>query len=42
MERNLIIVKPDATRRNLGGAILSRLEAAVLKMIALKMMWVDK
>jgi nucleoside-diphosphate kinase len=42
MERTLILVKPDATQRNLGGAILARLEAAGLKMVALKMLQVDE
>jgi nucleoside-diphosphate kinase len=42
MERTLILVKPDATQRNLGGAILARLEAAGLKMVALKMLHVDE
>ena len=42
MERTLILVKPDATRRNLGGAILQRLEAAGLKLVALKMLHVDE
>lgn len=42
MDRTLILVKPDATRRNLGGAILARLEAAGLKMVALKMLQVDE
>jgi nucleoside-diphosphate kinase len=41
MERTLILVKPDATERNVGGAILQRLEAAGLKMVALKMLHVD-
>jgi nucleoside-diphosphate kinase len=42
MERTLVLVKPDATERNLGGAILQRLEAAGLKLIALKMLHVDE
>jgi nucleoside-diphosphate kinase len=42
MERTLILVKPDATQRNLGGAILARLESAGLKMVALKMLQVDE
>jgi nucleoside-diphosphate kinase len=42
MDRTLILVKPDATERNLGGAILARLEAAGLKMAALKMLRVDE
>jgi nucleoside-diphosphate kinase len=42
MERTLILVKPDATQRNLGGSILARLEAAGLKLAALKMLQVDE
>jgi nucleoside-diphosphate kinase len=42
MDRTLILVKPDAMERNLGGAILARLEAAGLKMSALKMLRVDE
>jgi nucleoside-diphosphate kinase len=42
MERTLILVKPDATQRNLGGAILQRLEAAGLRLVALKMLRVDE
>jgi nucleoside-diphosphate kinase len=41
MDRTLILVKPDAMERNLGGAILARLEAAGLKIVALKMLHVD-
>jgi nucleoside-diphosphate kinase len=41
MEKTLILIKPDATERNLGGAILQRLEAAGLKLVALKMLHVD-
>jgi nucleoside-diphosphate kinase len=42
MNRTLILVKPDAMERNLGGAILARLEAAGLKIVALKMLHVDE
>ena len=42
MDRTLILVKPDATQRNLGGAILARFEAAGLKIVALKMLQVDE
>ncbi len=42
MDRTLILVKPDAMERNLGGAILARLEASGLKIVALKMLHVDK
>ena len=36
MERTFSIIKPDATRRNLTGAIASRLEAGGLRIIAQK------
>jgi nucleoside-diphosphate kinase len=42
MDRTLVLVKPDAMERNLGGAILERLEASGLKMAALKMLHVDE
>jgi nucleoside-diphosphate kinase len=41
MDKTLILVKPDAMERNLGGAILARLEAAGLRIVALKMLRVD-
>jgi nucleoside-diphosphate kinase len=41
MERTLVLVKPDAMERNLGGAILTRLEAAGLKIVALKILRID-
>jgi nucleoside-diphosphate kinase len=36
IERTLSIIKPDATRRNLNGEIVSRLEKAGLRVIAQK------
>jgi nucleoside-diphosphate kinase len=42
MDRTLILVKPDAMERNLGGAILSRIEAAGLKIVALRILKVDE
>jgi nucleoside-diphosphate kinase len=42
MERSLVLVKPDAMERQLAGAILSRLQAEGLKLIALKMLHMDK
>ena len=42
MERTLVLVKPDALERNLGGAILARVEAAGLKIVALKVLRVDE
>ncbi len=42
MERSLVLVKPDAMQRQLAGAILSRLQAAGLKLTALKMLHLDE
>jgi nucleoside-diphosphate kinase len=42
MERSLVLIKPDAMQRNLAGTILSRLEEQGLKLVALKMLHMDK
>ncbi len=42
MERSLVLIKPDAMERNLGCTILSRIESNGLKLIAQKMLHVDK
>ncbi len=42
MERSLILVKPDAVPRGLTGAIISRLEGKGLKLVALRMLHMDK
>jgi nucleoside-diphosphate kinase len=42
MDRTLVLVKPDAMERNLGGAILDRLEKAGLKIVALRILRVDE
>ena len=42
MERSLVLIKPDAMQRHLGGAIISRLEGQGLKMVALKMLHLDE
>ena len=42
MEQTLIILKPDAIQRGLAGAILQRLERRGLKIVALKMMQIDR
>ena len=41
-ERTLAIIKPDGVSRNLIGAVLSRLEGAGLKIVALKMIKMSK
>ncbi len=42
MEKSLILIKPDAMERNLAGAIISRLEGLGLKLVALKMLHMDR
>ncbi len=42
MERTLSIVKPDGTKRNLVGKILTRFEEKGLKIVAARMMQLDK
>jgi len=42
MERSLVLVKPDAMERGLAGAIIARLQGEGLKLIALKMLHIDK
>jgi nucleoside-diphosphate kinase len=41
-ERSLIIVKPDAMERGLAGTIIGRLQGLGLKLVALKMLKLDK
>ena len=42
MERSLVLIKPDAMHASLGGAIISRLEKKGLKVVAVKMIHMDK
>ena len=42
MERTLILLKPDAVQRSLMGEIISRFEKVGMKIIGMKMVWVDK
>ncbi|MDI6814620.1 MAG: nucleoside-diphosphate kinase [Dehalococcoidales bacterium] len=42
MERSLVLIKPDAIQRGLAGAIITRLEEQGLKLVALKMLHLDK
>ena len=42
MERSLVLIKPDAIQRALAGQIISRLERKGLKIIAMKMLHMDK
>ncbi len=41
VERTLVLLKPDAVQRALMGEIIQRLEKAGLKIVAMKMVWVD-
>lgn len=42
LERTLSIIKPDATRRNLTGAINARIEEAGLRIVAQKRLWLTR
>ena len=42
MEKTLSIIKPDAVAKNVLGKILDRFESAGLKIIAIKMLHLDK
>ncbi len=42
MERSLVLIKPDAMQRGLAGTIISRLENLGLKLVAMKLLHLDK
>jgi nucleoside-diphosphate kinase len=42
MERSLVLIKPDAIQRALAGQIICRLERKGLKIVAMKMLHMDK
>jgi len=42
MERSLVLIKPDAIQRGLAGTIITRLESQGLKLVAIKMLHLDK
>ena len=42
MERSLVLIKPDAIQRGLAAEIISRLERKGLKIVAMKMLHMDK
>ena len=42
MERTLVLIKPDGVERGLVGEILTRFEKVGLKVVGMKMQWVDK
>jgi nucleoside-diphosphate kinase len=41
VERTLVLLKPDAVARGLAGRIIARFEDALLKIVAIKMVWMD-
>jgi nucleoside-diphosphate kinase len=42
MERTLVLIKPDAIQRGLAGEVISRLEGRGLKIVAMKMLQMDR
>jgi nucleoside-diphosphate kinase len=42
MERSLVLIKPDAVQRGLAGEIIRRLERKGLKIVAIKMLHMNK
>ncbi len=42
MERSLVLIKPDAMRRGLAGTIIGRLESHGLKLVAIRMLHLNK
>ena len=41
-EKTLVLIKPDGVKRHLMGKIISRFEDAGLKIVGMKMVWIDK
>ena len=42
MERSLVLIKPDAMQRGLAGTIIGRLQEKGLRLVALKMLHMDR
>lgn len=42
IQRTLVLVKPDGVERGLTGEIIHRFERKGLKIVAMKMVWIDK
>jgi len=42
MEKSLVLIKPDAIKRGLGGTIVGRFEGKGLKVVALRMLHMDR
>jgi len=41
-EKTVVLIKPDAVKRGIIGEVISRFEKTGLKIVALKMVWIDK
>ena len=41
IERTLVLLKPDAVERGISGRIIARFEDAGLKIVGMKMIWID-
>lgn len=42
MDRSLVLIKPDGVKRGIAGDIIHRFEKAGLKIVGMKMVWVEK
>ncbi|MBI2658754.1 nucleoside-diphosphate kinase, partial [Candidatus Woesearchaeota archaeon] len=42
IERSLVIIKPDGVERSLVGEIIKRFENTGLKIVGMKMVWIDR
>jgi nucleoside-diphosphate kinase len=42
VKQTLVLIKPDGVQRSVSGEIITRFENAGMKIIGMKMVWVDK
>ncbi len=42
IEKSLVLIKPDGVQRGLIGEIVTRFEKVGLKIVGMKMIWVDE
>ena len=42
VKQTLVLIKPDGVQRSISGEIITRFENAGMKIIGMKMVWVDK
>lgn len=42
MEKTLVLIKPDGVKRGLSGEIIARIEKTGLKIVGMRMVWVDE